>query len=207
MGIFSKIKDVFSGKQPENEKDYLQLAKDFENQGNFHEAIREYAQLIETIYSGKEYYKYKHITKKIVELYIKLGDFAKVAELWPKQYSAEEYGLREKYQLAIFLEKAGKPEMAMNIYNAEDFLQKQKVEFLLRQKKVEEANKECTRLIMMHKSSEQGIEDLWFLKAKILISLRRLEEAENYLLKVMERRPNDIEAKKLKNFCAKYTRT
>jgi tetratricopeptide (TPR) repeat protein len=206
MGIFDKIKGVFSGKKPENEKDYLQMAKEFEGAGNFVEAIKAYNQLIETIYTGKEYYKYKHITKKIVELYIKLGDFERVAELWSKQYSSEEYGLREKYQLAIFLEKAGKPDMALKIYNAEDFLQKQKVEFLLRQKKIDEANKECTRLIMMHKSSDEGIADLWFLKAKILMSLKRLEEAENYLLKVIEKRPNDLEAKKLKTFCTRYTR-
>lgn len=206
MGFFSKIKEAFSTKE-EDEKDYLQIAKEFEAQGNFPDAIKEYYRLIETIYNGKEYYKYKHITKKIVELYIKLGEFERVADLWPKQYNSEEYGLKEKYQLAIFLEKAGKPEMALKIYNAEDFLQKQKVEFLLRQKKVDEANKECTRSIMMHKSSEQGIEDLWFLKAKILMSLRRLEEAESYLIKVIEKRPNDLEAKKLKIFCAKYTRT
>ncbi len=206
MGIFGRIKEAFSGKKLEEEKDYLQLAQQLETAGNFAEAIKEYNQLIETIYTGKEYYKYKHITKKIVELYIKLQDFAMVAELWPKQYSQEEYGLKEKYHLAVFLEKAGKMDLALKIYSEEDFLQKQKVEFLLRQRKVEEANKECSRLIMSHKASDEGIADLWFLKAKILMSLRRLEEAESYLIKVIEKRPNDMEAKKLKGFCSRYTR-
>lgn len=206
MGMFDKIKGVFSGKNPDDEKDYLQIAKELEAAGNFSEAINEYNKLIGTIYTGKEYYKYKHITKKIIELYIKLQDFAKVAELWPKQYNQEEYGLKEKYHLAIFLEKSGQVDLALKIYNAEDFLQKQKVEFLLRQKKIEEANRECTRLIMMYKASDKEITDLWFLKAKILISLRRLEEAENYLMKVIERQPQNLEARKLKNFCERYTR-
>jgi len=203
MGFFSNL---FSGKKEAEETDYLKLAGDFETQAMLPEAIKEYEKLIADIYEGKESYKYRHITKKIVELNIKLGNYEKVIELWKKQFLPEEYGAKQKFALAIVLEKAGKTNEAIKIYDENPSLQKQKIEFLMRLKKIDEANKECTRLLMSYKSHDKGIEDLWMLKGRILMSIRRWEEAESYFIKVLEKQSSNLDAKKLKVFCARQVR-
>lgn len=205
MGFFSKIGEFFSGKK-EEERDYFQAANDLEVKGMIPEAIQKYNELIADIYAGKESYKYRHITKKIIELYLKMNDYQKVIDLWDKQYLPEEYGAKQKLILAIILEKAGKLSEAGKIYDENPSLQKQKIEFLLRQKKIDDANRECTKLLMSYKSNDKGIEDLWMLKGRILMSIRRWEEAESYFIKVLEKQAANIEAKKLKNFCAKQIR-
>jgi len=203
MGFFSNL---FSGKKEEQEEDYFKIASDFESKAMLPEAIKEYERLIADIYEGKESYKYRHITKKIVELNVKLGNYERVIELWKKQFLPEEYSNKQKFALAIILEKAGKISEAMKIYDETPSLQKQKIEFLLRQKKIDDANKECTRLLISCKSNDKGIEDLWMLKGRILMSIRRWEEAESYFIKVLEKQATNIEAKKLKVFCARQVR-
>ncbi|MEM4271098.1 MAG: hypothetical protein QXO70_03315 [Candidatus Pacearchaeota archaeon] len=203
MGFFSNL---FFGKKDVEEKDYLKLAADYESREMYPEAIGEYEKLIADIYEGKESYKYRHITKKIVELNIKLGNYEKVIELWKKQFLPEEYGAKQKFALAVILEKAGKINETMKIYDENPSLQKQKIEFLIRLKRIDEANRECTKLLMSYKSHDKGIEDLWMLKGRILMSIRRWEEAESYFIKVLEKQSSNLEAKKLKVFCAKQAR-
>ncbi len=203
MGIFNTIKEFFTIEEEKaGEEDYFKIAKDFEDKGMNAEAVREYEKLIFDIYTGKDYTKYLHITKKLVELYLKMGNYEKVVELWPKQYHEEEYDLKRKMELAVLLEKVSKFDMAMNIYNDNPRLQMKKVEFLLRQKKVDDANAECTRLLLSMRAIDPGIIDVWLLKGKILMSIRRWEEAEGYFVKILERQNGHLDAKKLKSFCS-----
>lgn len=202
MGIFNTIKEFFTIEEEKaGEEDYFKIAKDFEDKGMNAEAIREYEKLIFDIYTGKDYTKYLHITKKLVELYTKMGNYEKVVELWPKQYHEEEYDLKKRFELATLLEKASKFDMAMNIYNDNPRLQMKKVEFLMRQRKIDEANAECTRLLLSMRAVDPGIIDVWLLKGKILMGVRRWEEAEGYFVKILERQNNHLDAKKFKSFC------
>jgi tetratricopeptide (TPR) repeat protein len=205
MGLLNAIKEFFSDEVP-GEEDYFKIAKDFEDKGMNLEAIREYEKLIFDIYTGKEYTKYTHITKKLVELYLKMGNYEKVAELWPKQYHTEEYDLKKKLELALILEKGGKNNLAMAIYDSNTRLQYQKIEFLLRQKKVDEANSECTRLLLSMHSTDPGIINIWMMKGKILMGVRRWEEAESYFTKILERQNGHLDAKKLRAFCGDQLR-
>lgn len=203
MGLFDKFKGVFAKKEAEVE-DYLKIAEDFEAQGMFLEAINEYEKMIAEIYAGKDYMKYAHITKKLIQLNMKIENYDRVIQLWPRQYSAEEYSGRQKLELALLLEKVGKIKEAEAIYlESESKLQLYKIEFLMRQKRIDDANKECTRLLLSVNSQGKGIENLWLLKGKILMSIRRWEEAESYFIKALERDANNMEAKKLKVFCSK----
>lgn len=208
MGLFDSIKGLFSTKEEENEEeDYFKIAADFEAKSMYNEAINEYAKLIAIIYKNRDYTKYRHVTVKMVELFKTLGNYERVVELWPQQYLPEEYGPRQKLELAILLEKAGKLKEAMDIYIAEEGkLQLQKIEFLIRQKKIDDANKECTRLILSWPLNKPGIESAWMLKGKILMSISRFEEAESYFVKVLERQSTNLEAKKFRVFCAKAIR-
>jgi len=205
MGLFDKIKGMFSEKkEEEGEEDYFKIASDFEAQSMYNEAINEYAKLIAKIYPGKDYTKYRHVTIKMLQLFMKLGNYERVIELWPQQYLPEEYGPRQKLELALILEKVGKLQEAMSIYVAEEGkLQLKKIEFLLRHKKVDEANKECTRLLLSWPRDNHGIEAAWMLKGKILMSISRWEEAESYFVKVLERQGANLEAKNLRHFCSK----
>lgn len=208
MGLFSAIKEFFIIEEEKSgEEDYFKIAKDFEDKGLIAEAIKEYEKLIFNIYAGKDYTKYLHITKKLIELYTKIGNYPKVIELWPKQYHSEEYDSKKKFELALILEKAGKIDDAMNIYDdAGIALQMQKILFLMRQRKIDDANAEATRLLLSMRSNDPGITDIWMLKGKILMGIRRWEEAEGYFFKVLERHNNHLEAKKLKSFCAEQLR-
>lgn len=203
MGLFNFIKEVFTAEDlAVGEEDYFKIAKDFEDKSMFSEAATEYEKLIVNIYAGKEYTKYLHITKKLVELYIKLGNYDKVKELWARQYAAEDYTKKQKLELALILEKAGKIQDAQNVYDDVGFgLQYQKIEFLMRQRKIDDANAECTRLLLSLRSTDPGIIDVWMLKGKILMGIRRWEEAQGYFIKIIERQNSNLEAKKLRAFC------
>jgi tetratricopeptide (TPR) repeat protein len=203
MGLFDKIMGAFADKEP-IEEDFYKIAKDFEDKGLFVEAIKEYEKLILTIYAGKDATKYSNVTKKLIELYMKLGNYDKILELWPKQYAQEDYGPRQKLELALLMEKAGKNDAAMDIYNSEGIkLQIKKIEFLMRQKKIDDANAECTRLLLSLRANDPQIIPIWMLKGKILMGIRRWEEAYGYFLKVIDKDNSNLDAKKFKNFCAK----
>ena len=206
MGLFDKLKGVFS-KSEEGEEDYFKIAQDFEAKGQLAEAINEYEKLIFEIYKDRDYTKYIHLTKKLVELNINLGNYGRVIELWPKQYAPEEYTLRKKLELALLLEKAGKVEDSMKIYDGEEGrLQLPKIEFLMRLRRIDEANAECTRLLLSMRADNPKIIDVWMLKGKMLMGIRRWEEAQSYFIKILEKQGNNLDAKKLKIFCGQQLR-
>jgi tetratricopeptide (TPR) repeat protein len=209
MAFLDKIKSVFLKEEAKSiyEEDYIKIAKDFEEKLMFAEAAKEYEKLIANIYAGKEYTKYLHLNKKLVELYSKIGNFDMVKELWQKQYDPENYGPKQKLELALILEKAGKISDATDIFDNGGFaLHYPKIEFLMRQRKIDEANTECTRLLLSLRPNDPGMVHVLMLKGKILMGIRRWEEAESYFLKVLERQNNHIEAKKLRSFCLEQLR-
>ena len=206
MALFDKLKGIFVKKEV-NAGDYLKIAEDLESKGLFLAAVNEYERIIAQIYAGKDPFQYLHITKKLINLNVQLGNFDKVIQLWPNQYSPQEYSSKYKLELALILEKAGKIQEAEEIYISEgNKLQLYKIEFLIRQKRIDDANRECTRLLLSVNSNGKGVEKLWLLKGKILMSIRRWEEAESYFIKILERNAGDLEAKKLKMFCSKQLR-
>lgn len=208
MGLFSFIKEVFTAEDvvSSNEEDYFKIAKNFEEKSQFAEAIREYEKLIATIYVGKEYTKYIHITKKLIELYQKIGNYDKIIELWPKQYQEGEYTPKYKLELALILEKSGKSKEALDVYADEMRLQMPKIEYLMRLRRIDDANAECTRLLLSLRSTDPGITKVWMLKGKILMGIRRWEEAQGYFIKIIERDNSNLDAKKLKAFCTDQLR-
>ena len=78
MGLFNLFK-----KQGVNplDVDYMSKAEEFERTGDFSSAINEYNKIIQFVYAGKESKHYRHVTRKIVLGYAKLGDYDKVFEM------------------------------------------------------------------------------------------------------------------------------
>ncbi len=205
MGLFNffkKEKDI-----DPRDVDYMTYAENFEKTGDFVSAIGEYEKIIQFVYAEKEAKYYRHITKKIVNCYIKLGDYEKVSEMWPQQYDPLDYDAKEMYELIKILESAQKFDLVIMIYNqAGKKLLRNKVEFFIRQKKIPEANELMNELLASVTESQQGIQELWMEKAKLCLSLQKWDEACKYLNKLIERTPRDLEARKLKDFCMKQVR-
>lgn len=200
MGILNFIKKPFQKK----EEDFLLQAEQAEKQGDFQLAIENYEKIILTIFEDKTPDKYIHLTKKIINCYTQIGDFEKVINLWPTQYKVGEYTAKEKYELIKVLENAGKPDLALNIFNeAGNTLLANKIEFLIRQKKIPEANHELSNLIASLPENHPKYYDLIIKKAKLSMSLLKWDEAKRYLNKILEKNPSHEEAKKLRAFCAK----
>jgi len=203
MGLFGFFKKEV---HPED-IDYLSNAQELETKGDFPHAILEYQKAIEVIFSGKPPRAYRHITKKIISCYQSLGDYDKVFEMWPQQYDASEYGAKEMFELIKLLEVAQKPELIMKVYDkAGNKLIRNKIEFLMRQKKIPEANDLMNHLLPNINASMPGARDIWLTKARLCLSLRKWEEANKYLNKILELSPHDEEVRKLKEFCFKQVR-
>jgi tetratricopeptide (TPR) repeat protein len=196
MGIFS----IF--KKGKNEGDHMALAESSFAKGDYVTAIDNYQKVINTIFAGKEAKYYGHLTKKIIECNKQLGNYELVAELWSSQYSPGDYGAKETYELIKILEAAQKYELVMGVYNkAGKSLLRNKVEFLIRQKKIPEAYNAMTELVASVPENHPEMEKLWLTKAKLSMSLLKFEEASRYLGKIIERNPRNDEARKLKDFC------
>lgn len=204
MGIFG----LFQKKQVNPEDvDYMSAAAEFEKNGDFVSAIDEYQKIITYVYPGKEPVKYNHVTKKIIECYIKLNDYDKVMELWPLKYNPADYGAKEMYELIKILEVVPRIDLVMKVYDkAGKKLLRNKIEFLVKQKKIPEANALMSELLISVEESNPAIMGLWLEKAKLSLSLRKWEEACKYLNKIIERDAHNPEARKLKEFCLKQVR-
>lgn len=205
MGLFNFFK-----KEKEinpRDVDYMAKAEEFEKAGDFTSAISEYDKIIQYVYADKEPKYYRHITKKIISCHIKLGDYERVAEMWNLQYDPLDYGAKEKYELIKILEAAQKNELALMIYNqAGKSLLRNKIEFMIRQKKIPEANELLNELLASVTESQPGISDIWLQKAKLCLSLQKWDEASKYLNKIIEKDIHNMEARKLKEFCMKQVR-
>ena len=82
-----------------------------------------------------------------------------------------------------------------------------KIEFLIKQKKIPEANALITELLSNVPESNPSIINLWLSKAKLCMSLRKWEESCKYLNKILEKDGHNMEARKLKEFCLKQVRS
>jgi len=204
MGIFG----LFQKKQVNPEDiDYTSIAEEFEKKGDFVSAIEEYKKIITYVYQGKEPVKYNHVTTKIINCYIQMNDYDKVMELWSLKYNPADYGAKEMYELIKVLEAAQRIDLVMKVYDqAGKKLLRNKIEFLIKQKKIPEANALMNELLVNVEESNPAIMGLWFEKAKLCLSLRRWEEACRYLNKVIERDSHNTEARTLKEFCLKQVR-
>jgi tetratricopeptide (TPR) repeat protein len=202
MGIF----DLFKKKKVE-EGDYIASAEQFEKAGDFTNAVNEYQKLINLVFSGKEPKFYRHITKKIVACYVKLGDYEKVIEMWPSCYDSSDYGPKEMYELIKILEGAQRFDLVMRVYDdSGNKLLPNKIEFLIKQKKIPEANALLNELLAKVPETNPSIKGIWLTKAKVCMSLRKWEESAKYLNKILERDNRNIEVLKLKEFCMKQVR-
>ena len=115
MGIFG----LFGKKQVNPEDvDYTSRAAEFESKGDFSSAINEYQQAIKAIFANKEPKYYRHLTKKIVDCYVKLGSYEKVLEMWPQKYDPADYGAREMYDLIKLLESAQRIDLVTKVYDS-----------------------------------------------------------------------------------------
>jgi tetratricopeptide (TPR) repeat protein len=187
--------------------DYISVAEEFETAGDFTGAIAEYEKIIKVIYVDKPAKSYKHLTKKIIDCYLKLGNYEKVIELWPLKYDPTDYGPKEIYDLIKILEIAQRNDLIMQVFNqAGKKLLPNKIEFLIKQKRIPEANALLNELLVNAKESTQGIENLWMTKAKLCLSLMKWEEANRFLDKILEKNNNNAEARKLKTFCISQLR-
>ena len=202
------FKDWFTKKEVDPEDiDYIGNAEALEEKNDFLGAIAEYTQLIKYIYSDKEPKAYKHITEKIVDCYINLGDYDKVFELWPLQFDPEDYGGKEMYELIKMLEGAQRMDLVTRAYDAGGKkLSLNKIEFLIKQKRIPEANTMISELLANLKETSPGIENLWLTKAKLSLSLRKWEEANRFLNKILDRNSKHEEARRLKEFCLRQLR-
>lgn len=201
MGLFNlfKKKDNIWG------TDHIALAEDFENKGDLISAISEYGKVIKNYYSDKEPKTYKHIMKKIVACYVKLGDYDKVFEMWKFQYDPAEYGPQEMYELIKILEVGQKNEMILQIYeSAGKSLLKNKINFLVKINKIPEAYEAITEILSYVSESTPGIEKFWLLKAKLAMSLGKWEDAKRYFNKIIEKDAHNAEARKLRDMCLKH---
>jgi tetratricopeptide (TPR) repeat protein len=187
--------------------DYMGKAEEFEAKGDYSSAIEEYQKIINIIYRDKPVKAYLHISKKILKCYMNMGDYDKVFELWPLQYNPVDYDASKKYELIKLLEQANRQDLVMRVYDqAGKSLARNKIEFLIKQKKVPEADALMKDLLATLDEYTPGIVDLWLTKSKLSLSLRKWEEANRYLSKIIEKSPKHDEARKLKEFCLKQLR-
>jgi len=201
MGLLN----LFKKKEGRWGKDHIVLAESFESRGDFVSAIREYEEAIKQNHSGKDPKSYRPITRKIVECYVKLGDYDKIFEMWKLQYDSSEYGPKEMYELIKILEKGEKNEMILKIYEqAGKGLLKNKINFLIKMKKNEEAYESLGELLSYVSESTQGIEKFWLMKAKLAMSLGKWGDAKRYLGKIIEKDTHNTEARKLREMCLKH---
>jgi len=201
MGLFN----LFKKKEGRWGTDHITLAEEFESKGDFLSAISEYGKVIKENYSDKEPKTYKHIMKKIVADYVKLGDYDKVFEMWKFQYDPSEYGPKEMYELIKILEIGQKNEMILQIYEqAGKGLLKNKINFLVKMKKTPEAYESLGELLSYVSESTPGIEKFWLLKAKLAMSLGKWTDAKRYLGKIIEKDTHNAEARKLRDMCLKH---
>ena len=202
MGIF----DLFR-KAPETDVDYVTLAENFEKQGDYNAAIQQYEELIKNIYSDKPESRSRYIRRKIINCYMKLGNYEKVLELWSSQFDPLDYGAKEMYELVKILENAQKMDLVEQVYNlAGRKLIRNKIEFLVKQKKIPEANRLISELLANMDEKNPSIEGVWLQKAKLSMSLLKWEEANRYLNKILEKNSKNMEARRLKEFCIKHAR-
>jgi tetratricopeptide (TPR) repeat protein len=205
MGIFSFLKrDKFNG-------DYIAEAEKYEAKGDFGGAIVEYEKMIQAVYADKEPKHYRHVIKRIVADHVKMGNLDVVFEMWPKQYDPSDYGAKEMYELIKILESGQRLDLVMKIYDmAGKKLLRNKMEFMIRLKKIPEANALMNELLMTAEAnpeiSVQAIKELWITKAKLCLSLKKWDEANKYINKVLEKDPHNMEVRKLKDFCLKQVR-
>lgn len=203
MGLF----DSFKKKVNPEDIDYIALAEEAEKNNNYAEAIQQYEKLIEVIYRDKPESRFRHIRKKIVDCYLKLGDYEKVFDLWSSQYDPSDYGAKEMYDLIKILEAAQRTDLVVKVYDlAGSKLAANRIEFLIKQRKIPEANRLISELLASVPESSREIEALWLTKAKLSMSLMKWEEANYYLEKVLNKNQHNMEARKLKDFCVKQTR-
>jgi len=202
MGLFG----LFGKKEGKWGEDHIVLAEEFENKGDFLSAIAEYGKVIKKYYSDKEPKTYKHIMKKIVACYVKLGDYDKIFEMWKFQYEPSEYGPQEMYELIKILEAGQRNEQILQIYEqAGKGLLKNKINFLIKMKKNQEAYEALGELLSYVSESTPGIEKFWLMKAKLAMSLAKWTDAKRYLGKIIEKDPrNSDEARKLREMCLKH---
>jgi tetratricopeptide (TPR) repeat protein len=204
MGLFNFFKK--ESVQPED-VDYMSRAAEFEKAGDFGSAINEYEKIIQFVYAGKESKYYVHVTKKILNCCIKMGDYDRVMSLWSQQYSPSDYGAKEMYELIKILESAQKMELVAKVYDqAGKKLIRNKIDFLIKQKKIPEANELMNELLALANPASPGMRDLWMIKAKLCLSLRKWDEGNKFLNKILEKDTRNAEALKLKDFCMKQVR-
>ena len=204
MGLFNFFKK--ESIQPED-VDYMSRAAEFEKAGDFGSAIAEYEKIIQFVYADKEPKCYVHVTKKILNCCIKMGDYDRVTSLWSQQYSPSDYGAKEMYELIKILESAQKMDLVAKVYDqAGKKLIRNKIDFLIKQKKIPEANELMNELLSLANPASPGMKDLWMIKAKLCLSLRRWPEANKFLNKILEKDTRNAEALKLKDFCMKQVR-
>lgn len=184
------------------EEDFMLQAEQAEKMGDYSKAIENYNKVIGTFFEGKSPDSYKHIIKKVVRCNIKLGNYEQVLELWRYQYSPSDYTPKEMYELIKIFEAANLPDLAMKVYEqAGDKLLRNKINFLINQKKIPEANLELTRLLGSLPDNTPGIIDLWMQKAKLSMSLKKFPDAHRYLAKILDKDSKNMEARKLNDFC------
>jgi len=200
------LTDLFKKKGGRWGTDHITLAEEFENKGDFLSAISEYGKVIKENYSDKEPKTYKHIMKKIVACYVKLGDYDKVFEMWKFQYEPSEYTPREMYELIKILEVGQRNEQILQIYEqAGKGLLKNKINFLIKMKKNQEAYEALGELLSYVSESTPGIEKFWLMRGKLAMSLGKWADAKRYLGKIIEKFPRDSEeARKLRDMCLKH---
>ena len=187
--------------------DYISNAEALEASGDYAAAIAEYEKVIAVIYKNKPQKNYRHITKKIINCYLKLGNYEKVMELWPLQHDPVDYTPKEMYELIKILETGQRNDLVAKVYdNSGNKLLLNKVEFLIKQKRIPEANSILSGILINAKETTPGIERLWFMKVKLSMGLRKWEEANKYLDKILDRNGHNTEARKLKDFCIKQAR-
>ncbi len=204
MGILS----FFQRKEKFEDKDHILAAEEFESKGDYLSAIKEYEILILTRFSDKPSKFYRHLTKKIITDYVNLGNYEKVLELWPTQYDSSDYGPQEMQELIKILEIGQRNDLIEKVYAASGKkLLKSKLEFLIKMRKIPEANALVTEILANFSGSGAQIEYLWLTKAKLCLSLRKWEESNKYLNKILEQNSHHEEARRLKEFCFKQLRS
>lgn len=203
MGLFG----LFKKSSGSDDWDGISLAGEAEKKGDFAGAIAEYQKVIDTIYVNRPPEKYKHLTAKIIDCYAKMGDYDKVFDMWSQKYDPSDYGAKEMYELVKVLEAAHRDDLIIKVYDkAGKKLARNKVEFLMRQKKIPEANALMNEILAEIPASNPMLKDLWLTKAKLSLSLRKWEEACKYLNKILEKDHHNEEVAKLKEFCMKQVR-
>lgn len=203
MGLLNIFKKF--GKSEDD--DPFAKALDFETRGMYAEAIEVYRNIINTVYAGRDHLKYKHLIRKIIDCYIRMGEYEQVMELWPTQFHPADYEAKEMHELIKILELGERNDLAMKVYEqAGKKLLRNKIEFLIRNKKIPQANEALNELLTYVNERTPGIEEIWISKAKVAMSLTKWDEANKYLGKILDKNMHNVEARKLKDFCFKQMR-